>query len=91
MNLTSFEVGQKVFIRTVTNYLLGEIVSFSASDIVLKKASWVADTGRFNEFILNGLPIEVEPYAPDMRVGVARSAIVDFVLDWPHDLPQEVK
>ena len=89
MNLTSFEVGQRVFVRTVTNYLLGEVVSTSATDIVLENASWVGDTGRFQQFCLYGELDEVEPYEPSMRVAVPRTAIVDAVLNWPHQLPTE--
>jgi hypothetical protein len=54
--------GQNYFIRCVTNYFVGELVDISDSEIILAKASWVADTGRFYDAMAKGSLNEVEPY-----------------------------
>lgn len=91
MNLTSFEVGQTVFIQTPTFFYLGKVESLSATDIVLKNASLVHDTGRHGAFCKTGEPAEVEVYMSDMLVSIPRTSIVSAVLNWPHHLPKESK
>ena len=54
----------------------------------LKNASWVADTGRFYDFLKSGNANEVEPY-PDFVI-VNLSALVDAA-PWAHDLPDTQK
>ena len=85
---TMMELGQKVFIRTCTNYFLGRVTAVSAEEVILTSASWVADTGRFGEFLASGKPNEVEPYPRGCVVRLA--AVVDWSL-WSHDLPTEAK
>lgn len=80
-------VGQKLFIRTVTYHMTGEVVKRMGTFIQLKNAAWIADSGRFNEAIKNGTLSEVEP------VGTAwlnLSSVVDF-FPWKHKLPTDVK
>lgn len=84
----SLTVGSKVFIRTVTTYFTGRIESITDTDIVLRDAAWIPDTGRFAQAIKSGVFSEVEPY-PDKCV-VQRDAIVDWS-PWAHDLPRGVK
>lgn len=81
---------KKIFVRTVTNFYVGEIVKQNKQWITLKNASWVADTGRFSTAMGTGLLSEVECYPKDMLVHVAVSSIVDYC-DWPHELPIESK
>ena len=83
-------VGNKVFIRTVTNFYTGEIVEVSEQEIVLKDVAWIADTKRFSESMSTGEFNEVEPYTNKQYVAVARGGIID-VCDWPHDLPRTVR
>jgi hypothetical protein len=80
----SVEPGEKVLIRTVTNYFTGEVVVSNFTEIVLKHAAWIPDTGRFSECLQNGTPSDIEPY-PD-PVHVAVGAIVDLT-KWRHKLP----
>jgi hypothetical protein len=42
------QVGDKVFIETNTMYWVGEVAKISFDWIILVKASWVPDTGRFH-------------------------------------------
>jgi hypothetical protein len=80
-----FKVGDKLFLRTVTYHLLGEVETVEGNWLKLKGASWVADSGRFHKAIGNGTLDEVE------YVGVA-FVNLDTVADafpWQHDLPTE--
>jgi hypothetical protein len=83
-----FTVGNKVFIRTVTNYFVGEIVAVDKDEILLKNASWVASTKRWADTIANGALDEVEPYPEGMIVSVNRGAYVD-ACEWRHELPRK--
>ena len=85
------QVGNTVLIRTVTFFLTGRIEEVNEHEIVLSDAAWIADTGRFNEALLDGVEkvSEVEP-VPDGVCAVGRGAIVDCFL-WKHDLPRGVK
>ena len=77
-------VGNKVLIRTVTNYVVGKIALVTKDEIVLTEASWIADTGRFHDALKNGTLNEIEPYIGPVAIG--RGAIVD-ACNWDHPLP----
>ena len=81
-----FEVGRLYFLRTVTMYYVGECVSLNDREVVLTKASWIPDTGRFSECLANGTFERVEPYPVESEVIVNRDVIVDAV-EWAHELP----
>lgn len=79
-----FEPGNKLFIRTVTYHLVGEVVALGDDGFVeLKDAAWVADSGRFTQALEKGTLNEVEP------VGVAwvNTAAVTDAFPWKHALP----
>ena len=84
-----YPVGKNVFIRTVTNYLVGLLVEVHDQELVLEGASWVADTGRYATALETGVLNEVEPY-PAGRVVVGRGAIIDCCT-WAHELPKAQK
>lgn len=78
-------LGQKWFFRTVTSYLVGKVTKRVGKFLVLEKASWIADTKRFSDFVKSGVTtnVEVEP------VGNAILNI-DSIVDgfpWEHPLP----
>ena len=75
--------GSAVVIRTVTHYYVGKVLSASDGRVLLGDACWVADTGRWSEFLSSGSVNEAEPY-PD-QCSVALAAIVDWA-PWNHDL-----
>jgi hypothetical protein len=85
-----FSTGEKVFIRTVTNYLVGEVVGTqevgSQSFVVLKDASWVADMKRFYNTLKDGFPKEAEIEPAPGFVTINVGSIVD-VFEWAHELP----
>lgn len=82
------EIGKNYFIRTVTMYYTGKVKAYNDNFITLSNAAWIADCGRFHDFLKNGTPSEVEPYIDDVCVSV--SAIVDFT-EWRHQLPSAQK
>ena len=85
---TSFVIGEKYLIRTVTMHYTGRVKEVNAYNIVLDDAAWIGDTGRYSNALVTGELSEVEPY-PD-GVCVQLAVIVDFAR-WSHDLPRDVK
>lgn len=80
-------VGQKLFIRTVTYHMTGEVVKRMGAFIQLKDAAWIADSGKFSTAIKEGTLDEVE-YVGTMWVNL--SSVVDF-FPWKHSLPKTTK
>ncbi len=80
-------VGEKLFIRTVTYHLVGEVVKKVANFLQLKNASWIADSGRFMNAIKDGTLDEVEPVG---EAWVNLNAITDM-FPWKHALPKDQK
>jgi uncharacterized membrane protein len=80
-------VGGRWFIRTVTFHLVGNVVRRAGSFLVLKDASWVADSGRFMQAIKDGSLSEVEPVGEAV---VSIASIVD-AFPWKHALPTDQK
>lgn len=80
-------IGQKLFIRTVTYHLVGEVKKIVGRYLQLKNASWIADSGRFMNAIKDGTLNEVEPVGTTF---VNMDTIVDF-FPWVHKLPAEQK
>lgn len=82
-------IGQKVFFRTVTYHAIGEVKKTVGRFVHLKTASWVADTGRFMNFIKDGLQSgsEIEPVG---EMFLNMDTVVDFFI-WKHKLPTDQK
>jgi hypothetical protein len=81
-------IGKKLFIRTVTYHLVGEVVKIVGNLFELKNASWIADSGRFTQAIDDGVLNEVEPVK--VPVWVNTNSITDIFL-WKHALPNKQK
>ena len=80
-------VGQKLFIRTVTYHMTGEVTKRMGAFVQLKDAAWIADSGRFSNALKTGDLDEVEPVG---TMWVNLSSVVDF-FPWKHDLPKTQK
>ena len=80
-------IGKNWFIRTVTYHCTGHAVKFVGKFLQLEDAAWVADSGRFMDFIKKGEVNEVEPVG-SMFVNI--DSIVDF-FPWKHKLLTEQK
>ena len=71
-----YQVGKLYHCRTVTMAIAGKLKAVYDSELVFEDASWVASTGRFNEYLKDTNKIdENEPFQNDVIVG--RGAIVD--------------
>jgi hypothetical protein len=55
-----FKVGEAYFIRTVTYHFIGIVKEIVGKWLILKDASWVADSGRFHVALEKGELSEVE-------------------------------
>ena len=78
-------IGKKLFIRTVTYHMVGEVKNRIGNLFELKGASWVADSGRFMQAIKDGTLSEVEPVG---QCYINIESIVDM-FPWKHKLPTE--
>jgi len=83
-----YAVGEKVFIRTVTLYYTGKIKKISAGFVTLETAAWIADTGRFHDFLKSGSANEVEPFVNDASIPIG--SMIDVTL-WDGELPRKQK
>lgn len=83
-----WQVGLTYAIRTVTMIQVGRLAKVTERELVLDDASWIADTGRFHDFLKSGSVKEVEPFVLPVIVG--RGAIVDAT-EWKHNLPNTQK
>ena len=81
-----FQIGKAYFIRTVTYFATGQVKAIVGNFLVLEKAAWIADTGRFSQAIMDGVLNEVEPVEVDMFLNV--NSITDAFV-WNHKLPRE--
>jgi hypothetical protein len=82
-----FEGGEAYFIRTVTYHLVGRVKHVLRDYLILEEASWVADSGRFMQAIMDGTLSEVEPVG---TAYVSLGSITD-AFPWGHDLPARQK
>jgi hypothetical protein len=83
------QAGTNVFIRTVTMAYTGRLVDVTANEIVLEEATWIADTGRFYDFLKTGKLNEAEPFLAG-RVIIGRGSLIDLC-EWQHALTREQK
>ena len=85
-----WKIGSNYFIRTVTHIQIGELIEVTDKELILRNASWIADTGRFKQALKDGDLQEVEPFPDGEIVIVGRGALIDAVI-WSHPLPREQK
>lgn len=75
-----WELGKRYVIRTVTMIDTGKLVEVTPTDFVLVNVSWIADTGRWADFLSGKVqPNEVEPYPWDKVVTINRGSYVEMV------------
>ena len=88
MTLAPWQLGKNYFIRTVTMHLTGKLIFINNNELVLKDASWIADSGRFHNALKTGELNEIEPFIDDVIIN--RGSIIDATI-WSHPLPNEQK
>lgn len=74
-----YEVGKPYMIQTVTAFYKGILEKLTPTEFVLTDCSWVADTGRFSEFVqdeTDTIVKEEEPFPKEMKVIISRSAML---------------
>ena len=71
-----WQIGEKYLIRTVTMILTGRLKAVYDQELVLEKAAWIADTGRFMEATDKGNFDEVEPWR-SREVIIGRGSVID--------------
>lgn len=76
-----YEIGGHYLVRTGTMIDTGTVVHVTDTEIVLKDAAWIADTGRWSDALVNPSSIfrEVEPFPKGAEVIVGRTAVIDAV------------
>lgn len=79
---------KNVFVRTVTHHYTGKFTHLEDGFVELSDAAWIADDGRFADFLSKGTVNEVEPYPS--KTYVAISSIID-ICEWNHELPRKQK
>lgn len=89
MNSDRWQIGQNYFIRTATYHVMGRLEEINDHELWLSSVSWIADSGRFSEFLRTGVAGEVEP-CPEGDVAVGRGSIID-AYRWLHPLLRDVK
>ena len=57
-----FKVGDKLFVRTVTYFMTGQVKEIVGAFLVMEQAAWIADTGRFSDALESCNFSEVEPF-----------------------------
>jgi len=71
-----YTIGCAYHIRTVTMAIAGILTAVHEHELVFSNASWVADTGRFNEYLKDTSKLkENEPFKYNAIVG--RGALID--------------
>jgi len=80
-------IGGKYFFRTVTYFVVGEVKKVVGRFAYLKDASVIFDTGRFSDFIKDGVQSSTE-VEPTSDVFVNFDSVTDF-FPWKHKLPSK--
>lgn len=78
-----FKIGEKYFIRTATYFHLGKLKDIQGKWLILEQASWIADTGRFYDFLKDGKCNEYESFQNDVYVPL--DSVIDITI-WDHEL-----
>lgn len=83
-----YEIGECYFVRTVTYHSVGRLVDIRGDVLVFEKASMIADSKRFWNFLTNwrDKEPEIEPI-PGLHF-VHMGAITDAT-EWTQDLPEK--
>jgi hypothetical protein len=83
-----YKAGQKYFIRTVSSFFTGRLVTFNDKELLFSEAAWIPDAGRLSEVLKTGKFAEAEPYLKDVIIN--RDCIVDGTV-FNHELPTHTK
>jgi hypothetical protein len=89
---SAWDIGKQYFIRTVTFSYVGKLIKVTKNELVLDKVSWIADSGRFQPALSEGVEkqssAEIELFPKPVIIG--RGAIIDAV-EYVPALPEKQK
>lgn len=74
-----YNVGAPYFIRTVTHHHTGILSAVYQHELVLEKAAWIPDDGRFSDALKSCEFNQVEPFPDGSKVIIGRASIIDAV------------
>ena len=75
--LTEYEIGKPYTLMTVLGWYKGILVSETDKTLTLTNASWVAESGRFSEYVKDDSNVkEEEPFEEHTKLIVERSSLI---------------
>jgi hypothetical protein len=83
----SYIVGKNYFIRALWKHYTGKLIMVTEQSLIINKAAYILDDGRFMDAMKTGVFAEVEPYPEDEEVLIAKYHIQDAHI-WNHPLPR---
>ena len=87
---SQYPIGKNVIVRTVTMIYTGKLERVTQTDLVLVDCSWIPETERWMQFVINGFAKECEPYPDGLPVFINRGALLDMC-EIRKDLPRSQK
>ena len=78
-------IGQKYLIRTATHYWTGRLIDVGPQEIVIDKASWIPQTGKWSHALCTGELEDTESVPGDVIIN--RYGVIDATM-WLHPLPK---
>lgn len=80
-------VGDGVLLMTDTFYWIGRVKKLGNTAVILEEAAWIADLGRFQNSMANGMSAinEAEP-VPGNGVMAVMNEHIRTILPWNHSL-----
>lgn len=83
-----YRIGQNYLFCYVTRYYTGKLLRVLEKELVIVDAAWIADTGRWANFVATGDATDIEPYPDGMEVIIPREGMASNPISWP--LPRNV-
>lgn len=71
------KLGENICVRTVTMLYTGRLVAEDDKTLYIDQATWIADSGRYKDFVEQGMVSECEPYPAELIVRINKDTIVD--------------
>jgi len=76
VDMGKWEIGKIYLVMTVTHYFAGILEDVNHHEVTLKDATWVADTGRFSDALLDQSVVKELELLPDGFAIIGRGSII---------------
>jgi hypothetical protein len=74
---TDYEIGKPYTIKTVLGWYKGILTKETKQTLTLEDCSWVAQTKRFSDYVLDDSQVEEEePFAKETKFIIERTSII---------------